>query len=126
VGSSSYQPFNVFQPAKGVFPPAARTQVQLPSGTDSYYLMTSQEKGPRDIPFWHENTCHPETVVTLEGSYDITLGSQRLHQKAGDVLVIPTGVKHGQVSTQEGYRNLQIENTHAGCHSVPKRVDAVI
>ena len=35
------------------------------------------------------------------------------------VLVIPTSVRHGDVVTTEGYRNLQIENTHPGCTNPP-------
>lgn len=116
----SFQPFNVYDTPRGVFPPQARTTVKLPEKSDSYYLMTNAEAGPQQIPFWHENTCHPETVVTLEGEYQITVGGQRHHQKKGDVLVIPTGVRHGDVVTTEGYRNLQIENSHPGCTNPPQ------
>ena len=111
----TYQPFNVFGPTQGVFPPIPRATVPLPKNSDRYYLMTNEEHGPQKIPFWHENTCHPETVITLDGDYFITVGKERLHQKKGDVLVIPPGVRHGDVETKNGYRNIQIENSHPGC-----------
>lgn len=118
--SVTYQPFNVFEKTQGVFPPKARATVNMPSGSDSYHLMTNEEVGTQRIAFWHENTCHPETVVTLDGDYWITVGKERLHQKKGDVLVIPTGIKHGDVFTSGGYRNIQIENTHPGCKNPPQ------
>lgn len=123
---STFQPFNVHGVAQGVFPPVAGAQVRMPQGSDSYYLMTSEQIGPQTILFWHANTCHPETVLTLEGAYEITVGTDRLVQQAGDVLVIPAGVGHGNVVTKQGYRNLQIENTHAGCQSPPARINAVL
>lgn len=115
----NYQPFNVYSQTQGVYPPIARATVPLPKNSTSYHLMTNEEQGPQKIPFWHENTCHPETVITLEGDYWMTVGQERIHQKKGDVLVIPTGIKHGDVFTQNGYRNIQIENTHPGCKNPP-------
>ncbi len=112
------QPFNVFATTQGVYPPTPRATVALPPKSDSYYLMTNAEHGPQQIPFWHTND-HPEVVVTLEGSYDITVDGQRLTQTKGDVLHLPAGSRHGDVFTQSGYRNLQIENTHQGCQSPP-------
>lgn len=122
---SALQPFNVYSQQTGVFPPRAGAQVPMaPKSQYSYYLMTRQVPGPYVDRFTHTDTCHTETVVTLEGDYFITVGGKPVHQQAGDVLVIPPGVPHGPVTCTNptGYRNLQIENTHPGCKSRPSVV----
>ena len=119
---TSLQPFNVLNTATGVFPPTTRgAEVRMsPRSQYSYYMMTRHAEGPTVDHFMHTDTCHPETVVTLSGDYFITVDGRRVHQKAGDVLVIPAGAPHGMVESANGFKNLQIENTHPGCKSRPQ------
>lgn len=43
-----------------------------------------------------------ECVLLLRGEAELELGSQRLSLRAGDWLLIPSGVRHRVVSTSEG------------------------
>ena len=118
---STLQPLNVLNTSTGVFPPTPGATVKMaPRSQYSYYLMTRHVEGPHSEGFLHTDTCHPETVVTLDGSYSIEVNGKRVYQNAGDVLVIPTGAPHGNVVSENGFRNLQIENTHPGYKSRPK------
>ena len=119
---STLQPFNVYGPQTGVFPPQPGAFIRMaPHSRYGYYMMTRKVDGPITDRFTHTDTCHPETVVTLKGDYSIEVGSRRVHQHEGDVLVIPTGVPHGNIvcTNPQGFTNLQIENTHPGCQSRP-------
>ncbi len=47
----------------------------------------------------HYHAEHTEQVVILSGEADMILGEQKLHIKAGDVIIIPKGTKHSVIVT---------------------------
>jgi mannose-6-phosphate isomerase-like protein (cupin superfamily) len=49
----------------------------------------------------HYHASHAEQVVVLSGEADMMLGDQKLHIKAGDVIIIPKGVVHSVIVTSK-------------------------
>lgn len=49
----------------------------------------------------HYHAHHTEQVVILSGEADMMLGDQKLHIKAGDVIIIPKGTTHSVVVTSK-------------------------
>lgn len=47
----------------------------------------------------HYHADHTEQVIILSGEADMILGEQKLHIKAGDVIIIPKGTKHSVIVT---------------------------
>jgi len=55
---------------------------------------------PKEVkPHYHAN--HTEQVVVLSGEADMMLGDQKLHIKAGDVIIIPKGTVHSVIVTSK-------------------------
>lgn len=55
---------------------------------------------PKEVkPHYHAH--HTEQVVILSGEADMMLGDQKLHIKAGDVIIIPKGTTHSVVVTSK-------------------------
>jgi quercetin dioxygenase-like cupin family protein len=51
-------------------------------------------------PSWHSHPAEQVSII-LEGSYELGVGEEILHVKAGDVILIPPGVSHGGVRFPE-------------------------
>lgn len=49
----------------------------------------------------HYHATHTEQVVVLSGEADMMLGDQKLHIKAGDVIIIPKGTVHSVIVTSK-------------------------
>lgn len=49
----------------------------------------------------HYHANHTEQVVILSGEADMMLGDQKLHIKAGDVIIIPKGTTHSVIVTSK-------------------------
>ncbi len=49
----------------------------------------------------HYHATHTEQVVVLCGEADMMLGDQKLHIKAGDVIIIPKGTVHSVIVTSK-------------------------
>jgi mannose-6-phosphate isomerase-like protein (cupin superfamily) len=47
----------------------------------------------------HYHAHHTEQVIILSGEADMMLGEQKLHIKAGDVIIIPKGTQHSVLVT---------------------------
>lgn len=47
----------------------------------------------------HYHADHTEQVIILSGEADMMLGEQKLHIKAGDVIIIPKATKHSVMVT---------------------------
>jgi mannose-6-phosphate isomerase-like protein (cupin superfamily) len=53
---------------------------------------------PKEVKL-HYHADHTEQVIILSGEADMMLGEQKLHIKAGDVIIIPKGTKHSVIVT---------------------------
>lgn len=49
----------------------------------------------------HYHAHHTEQVVILSGEADMMLGDQKLHVKAGDIILIPKGTTHSVTVTSK-------------------------
>lgn len=49
----------------------------------------------------HYHAVHTEQVVVISGEADMMLGDQKIHIKAGDVIIIPKGTVHSVIVTSE-------------------------
>ncbi len=61
--------------------------------SSSFMIIIPKEVKP------HYHATHTEQVVVLSGEADMLLGDQKLHIKAGDVIIIPKGTKHSVMVT---------------------------
>lgn len=63
--------------------------------SSSFLIIIPKEVKP------HYHAAHTEQVVILSGEADMMLGDQKIHIKAGDVIIIPKGTEHSVVVTSE-------------------------